>query len=96
MKKYDAVLQVDWVHRYEACHKFFTRLTPSDLIKLVDNMTFSEKAVDTLPLERRIDIVNRSLRFVRQQDAALKKKGVIDDEESRSVFKQTRLRYDTE
>ncbi|XP_031558111.1 neuroblastoma-amplified sequence-like isoform X2 [Actinia tenebrosa] len=74
---------IDWVHRYDACHKFFTRLTPTDLVKLVDNMTFSEQAVDTLPLERRVDIVNRSLRFVRQQDAALKKKGVPDGEELR-------------
>ena len=83
---WNVVLQVDWVNRYEACHKLLTRLTPSDLVKLVDNMAFSEKAVDTLPIESRIIIVNRSLRFVLQQDAALKKKGVPDDEQSRSVF----------
>lgn len=56
-------------------------------------MTFSEKAVDALPLERRIEIVNRSLRFARQQDAALKKKGVVDDGESRSVCEDNMINF---
>ena len=38
--------------------------------------------MDGIALENRVEIVNRALRFARQQDAALKKKGIKD----RSVY----------
>ena len=40
--------------------------------------------MDGIALENRVEIVNRALRFARQQDAALKKKGI--SQEDRSVY----------
>ena len=40
--------------------------------------------MDGIALENRVEIVNRALRFARQQDAALKKKGIT--QEDRSVY----------
>ena len=38
--------------------------------------------MDGIPLENRVEIVNRALRFARQQDAALKKKGITQEDRS--------------
>ena len=67
-------LQVDWAQRYDACHKILPRLSPSGVQQFINSITFSESAVDGIALENRVEIVNRALRFARQQDAALKKK----------------------
>ena len=64
------------------------RLLPSGIRQFIDSVTFSERAVGTVPVENRLDIVNRALRFGRQQDAALKKKGTdeVQDERLFMVF----------
>lgn len=77
-------LQVDWAQRYDACHKILPRLSPFGVQQFINSITFSESAVDGIALENRVEIVNRALRFARQQDAALKKKGV--PQEDRSVY----------
>lgn len=38
--------------------------------------------MDGIALENRVEIVNRALRFARQQDAALKKKGISQEDRS--------------
>ena len=75
-------LQVDWAQRYDACHKILSRLSPSGVQQFINSITFSESAVDGIALENRVEIVNRALRFARQQDAALKKKGISQEDRS--------------
>lgn len=75
--------QVDWGQRYDACHKILPRLSAPGVQQFVDSVTFSESAVDHIPVENRVDIVNRALRFARQQDAALKKKGISEAQDER-------------
>lgn len=75
--------QVDWSQRYDACHKMLARLSALGVQQFIDSITFSESAVDNVPEENRIEIVNRALRFARQQDAALKKKGITETQEER-------------
>ena len=75
--------QVDWSQRYDVCHKQLARLSAQGIQQFVDSITFSELAVDTIPVENRVEIVNRALRFARQQDAALKKKGISESQEER-------------
>ena len=75
--------QVDWSQRYDVCHKQLPRLSAQGIQQFVDSITFSELAVDTIPVENRVEIVNRALRFARQQDAALKKKGISESQEER-------------
>ena len=76
-------LQVDWRQRYDACHKFLPRLSPPGVQQFIDSVTFSELAADCIAVENRVEIVNRALRFARQQDAALKKKGISEIQEDR-------------
>lgn len=78
--------QVDWSQRYDACHKMLPRLSAVGVQQFIDSITFSESAVDNILLENRVEIVNRALRFARQQDAALKKKGISDTQEQRFVY----------
>ena len=75
--------QVDWSQRYDVCHKQLPRLSAQGIQQFVDSITFSELAVDTIPVENRVEIVNRALRFARQQDAALKKRGISESQEER-------------
>ena len=75
-------LQVDWAQRYDASHKILPRLSPSGVQQFINSITFSESAVDSMALENRVEIVNRALRFARQQDAALKKKGISQEDRS--------------
>ena len=63
------------------------RLSAVGVQQFIDSLTFSESAVDNIPLENRVEIVNRALRFARQQDAALKKKGITETQEERFVDK---------
>ena len=75
--------QVDWSQRYDACHKMLARLSAHGVQQFVDSVTFGESAVDNIPVENRVEIVNRALKFARQQDAALKKKGISETQEER-------------
>lgn len=86
--------QVDWSQRYDVCHKQLPRLSAQGIQQFVDSITFSELAVDTIPGENRVEIVNRALRFARQQDAALKKKGISESQEERyKLFVEYRVRF---
>jgi len=59
------------------------RLSAQGIQQFVDSVTFSESAVDNIPVENRVEIVNRALKFARQQDSALKKKGISETQEER-------------
>lgn len=62
------------------------RLSAHGVQQFVDSVTFGESAVDNIPVENRVEIVNRALKFARQQDAALKKKGISETEEERFII----------
>jgi hypothetical protein len=67
-------IQVDWIHRYEEVHGYLDRLSLSDLVDLIDSLTFSEKAVDTLTTDLRDEILRRVLKFSRQRSATGQRK----------------------
>lgn len=73
---------VDWSKRYDACHKMLPRLSPGGIREFIDSATFSESAVNNISAESRLAIVKRALKFARQQDAALTKKGISDTQEN--------------
>jgi len=62
------------------------RLSAHGVQQFVDSVTFGESAVDNIPVENRVEIVNRALKFARQQDAALKKKGISETREERFAY----------
>lgn len=59
------------------------RLSPKGVQEFIDSVTFSELAVDNITAETRLAIVKRALKFARQQDAALVKKGAIETQKNR-------------
>ena len=61
------------------------RLSAHGVQQFVDSVTFGESAVDNIPVENRVEIVNRALKFARQQDAALKKKGISEERFANSL-----------
>lgn len=69
---------MDWIHRYEVVHGYLERLSFQDMIDLIDSLTFSEKAVDTLTLDVRDDIIKRALKFSRQLIGGQRKKSKND------------------
>lgn len=68
------LIQVDWIHRYEDVHSYLDRLTLPDLVDLIDSLTFSKKAIDTLTIDVRDEILRRVLKFSRQRNAAEQRK----------------------
>ena len=59
------------------------RLSPTGIQEFIDSVTFSESAVNNITAETRLAIVTRALKFARQQDAALVKKGAIETHKNR-------------
>lgn len=59
------------------------RLSPTGIQEFIDSVTFSESAVNNITAETRLAIVKRALKFARQQDAALIKKGAIETQKNR-------------
>lgn len=59
------------------------RLSPKGVQEFIDSVTFSESAVNNITAETRLAIVKRALKFARQQDAALVKKGAIETQKNR-------------
>jgi WD40 repeat protein len=61
-----------WVHRYESCQELAHRLTAGHFSQLVDDIVCSQQAIQ-LPLETRMDIVRRSVKFAKGQISGKKK-----------------------
>ena len=59
------------------------RLSQTGIQEFIDSVTFSESAVNNITAETRLAIVKRALKFARQQDAALLKKGAIETQKNR-------------
>ncbi|XP_028914479.1 neuroblastoma-amplified sequence isoform X2 [Ornithorhynchus anatinus] len=55
----------EWLHAYEVCGKYFDRLQPSDIVTVVDALTFSPKAVTKLPLDVRREMTKKTINAVK-------------------------------
>ncbi|XP_049759436.1 NBAS subunit of NRZ tethering complex isoform X1 [Elephas maximus indicus] len=55
----------EWLHAYDVCMKYFDRLHPSDLITVVDAVTFSPKAVTKLSVEARKEMTVKTIKIVK-------------------------------
>ncbi|XP_072038105.1 NBAS subunit of NRZ tethering complex-like [Amphiura filiformis] len=68
----------DWLHRYEGCGEYFPKLTPVEFVAFVADVVFSTKSFERLELECRQNIINRALKYSRQQGGGGKPKFVIE------------------
>ncbi|XP_078503906.1 NBAS subunit of NRZ tethering complex isoform X3 [Lissotriton helveticus] len=51
----------DWSQAYDICAKYFDRLLPGDMVALLDEITFSEKAVNKLSIESRTQMTKKAI-----------------------------------
>eukprot|EP00794_Sanderia_malayensis_P009896 gene9896-10909_t len=79
--------EAKWLHKFEGSQKFFGKLSLKDMITFIDEVTFTENAVDLLAHETRLNIVKRALKYVRQQKAQPAKKGSKFEDKERMIFK---------
>ncbi|XP_055491305.1 NBAS subunit of NRZ tethering complex [Leucoraja erinacea] len=56
----------EWLHAYDTCAKYFNRLTPTNIIGFIDDITFSANAVNKLNVEARLEITKRVLKAIKQ------------------------------
>ncbi|XP_075717206.1 NBAS subunit of NRZ tethering complex isoform X2 [Rhinoderma darwinii] len=64
----------DWSNAYNICRKYFDRLTPSDLITFIDEITFSSRAVGKLAVDARKEMTKKTVTAVKQFVGKQKKK----------------------
>lgn len=62
-----------WVHRYESCGDSLNKLLPSDVIKFIDEVVFTEQGRNKLEVDCRQEIVRRCLKYTKQQGGKKKK-----------------------
>ena len=60
-------MQVQWLHRFESVQKHFVKISATHVIAFAKDVALSERAVDTIPREIRLNILKRILKYVRQQ-----------------------------
>ena len=58
---------MQWIHRFEVCQKLFPKLNPKDLVNFLDEITFAEQAIDTIPVNIRLSMASRTLKYFRQE-----------------------------
>ncbi|XP_069137324.1 NBAS subunit of NRZ tethering complex-like [Argopecten irradians] len=80
-----------WVHRYESCQETLQKLVSQDLVQFVDSVVFVPQSREMVGLENRQQILNRCLKFSRQQGSKKKKQEEVGDqmswEDAASVLK---------
>ncbi|XP_059585522.1 NBAS subunit of NRZ tethering complex isoform X2 [Alligator mississippiensis] len=64
----------DWLHAYDICSKYFDRLNSADMVALIDEITFSSKAVTKLSVDARVDMTKKAIKAVKQIAEKLRKK----------------------
>ncbi|XP_050999438.1 NBAS subunit of NRZ tethering complex [Acomys russatus] len=69
----------EWLHAYDICLKYFDRLSPDDLITVVDAITFSPKAVSKLSVEAREEITRKAIKTVKHFIEKPKKRNSEED-----------------
>uniref|UniRef100_A0A8C9VPQ5 NBAS subunit of NRZ tethering complex n=1 Tax=Scleropages formosus TaxID=113540 RepID=A0A8C9VPQ5_SCLFO len=78
----------DFLHAYDACAKYFDRLTPADATAFVDAVTFSPEAVEQLTVDIRSEVTRRALRAVRQAGEKVRKRSAEEGESSATGFEK--------
>uniref|UniRef100_A0A8C6RRE7 Sec39 domain-containing protein n=1 Tax=Nannospalax galili TaxID=1026970 RepID=A0A8C6RRE7_NANGA len=73
----------EWLHAYDVCLKYFDRLCPSDLIIVLDAITFSPKAVTKLSVEVREEMTRKAIKTVKHFIEKPRKRNAEDPEEAR-------------
>ncbi|XP_021365609.1 neuroblastoma-amplified sequence-like [Mizuhopecten yessoensis] len=71
-----------WVHRYESCRETLQKLLPQDLVQFVDSVVFVPQSREMVGFESRQQILNRCLKFARQQGSKKKKQEEAGDQMS--------------
>uniref|UniRef100_UPI00398F3E93 NBAS subunit of NRZ tethering complex n=1 Tax=Pristiophorus japonicus TaxID=55135 RepID=UPI00398F3E93 len=66
----------EWLHAYDTCAKYFDKLSPADIIGLIDGITFSANAVYKLNVEARLEITKRAMKAIKQISEKQQKKAL--------------------
>ncbi|XP_051880260.1 NBAS subunit of NRZ tethering complex isoform X2 [Pristis pectinata] len=66
----------EWLHAYDTCAKYFDRLSPTNIIGFVDDITFSANAVNKLNVEARLEITKRAMKAIKQISEKRQKKAL--------------------
>ncbi|KAM9782609.1 NBAS subunit of NRZ tethering complex [Neosynchiropus ocellatus] len=65
----------DFLHAYDTCAKFLERLVPADAVDFLDQITFSQDAVEHLSVPARSEVIKRASRALRQLAEKSRKRG---------------------
>ncbi|GAB6018741.1 hypothetical protein CHUAL_000414 [Chamberlinius hualienensis] len=57
----------DWISRYNICKDYFEFINPSDLTQFLDETLFMMDPFEKIPQNVRMEILNRALRFSKQE-----------------------------
>ncbi|NXY87208.1 NBAS protein, partial [Alcedo cyanopectus] len=71
----------EWLHAYDLCSKYLDRLEPADIVTVIDEITFSSKAVTKLPVEARIEVTKKAIKTVKHLSEKSRKKTSENDTE---------------
>uniref|UniRef100_A0A8C3WRB5 NBAS subunit of NRZ tethering complex n=1 Tax=Catagonus wagneri TaxID=51154 RepID=A0A8C3WRB5_9CETA len=79
----------EWLRAYDVCLKYFDRLRPGDLIAVVDDVTFSPKAVTQLSVEARKEMTVKAIKTVKHFIEKPRKRNSEEDIQEASDSKMT-------
>ncbi|XP_069742445.1 NBAS subunit of NRZ tethering complex isoform X2 [Narcine bancroftii] len=68
--------ETEWLTAYDTCAKYFDRLSLTDIIGFVDDITFSANALNKLNVEARLEITKRAMKAIKQISEKQKKKAL--------------------
>ena len=54
----------EWLHRFESCKVYMNKMAAGDLLKLMDGLCFSDRALDDVPVAVRRDMCRRCLKLL--------------------------------
>ncbi|MBN3294406.1 NBAS protein, partial [Polypterus senegalus] len=63
----------DYIYAYDTCAKYFDKISPADIIFVMDNICFSPQAVSLLTEETRLELTKKALKAVKQISDKLKR-----------------------
>ncbi|XP_028652676.1 NBAS subunit of NRZ tethering complex [Erpetoichthys calabaricus] len=63
----------DYIYAYDTCAKYFDKISPADIIFIMDNICFSPQAVSLLTEETRLELTKKALKAVKQISDKLKR-----------------------
>uniref|UniRef100_A0A8D0HP89 NBAS subunit of NRZ tethering complex n=1 Tax=Sphenodon punctatus TaxID=8508 RepID=A0A8D0HP89_SPHPU len=76
----------EWLHAYDICAKYFDRLHPGDIVTVMDEITFSSKAVTELSVDARVEMTKKAIKSVKQITEKRRKKNSEDAVEGANIY----------